>query len=378
MLLALGVGGGLLLALLYSPERPRPMWWQVAVVLLVGLLIVAALAPPIGGTFADAVYANRWGAASGGAVMPSLLSLQEREQVRKQERTVPVVLRCVSTAKYDTVLRMWSVRVLDESPRRVQAHVLFPTMPPEHLLRARRAIVELEWTGVDTLWIARKVKALDPFVVLPYIPGLGERARILYFHVPLAWVAVVAYAMAAVAALRSVRRRDPTAEHRAVVAAALGTLFAGLATVTGAIWARFNWGAFWNWDPRQTTILVLLLIYLAYFALRGSLPEGERRARLSSVYLLFAFAAVPFLVFILPRMMESLHPGGKSDVTIGPVLDPNPQALNPLKQLLFSGSLLVFTALFGWLWSLGVRSVRLLESVRWQALDNDGIPGEAR
>ncbi|GBD07075.1 Heme exporter protein C [bacterium HR21] len=374
LLLAVGLGGGLLLALLYPPERPRPMWWQVTVITVMGVLIVAALAPPIGGTFADAVYANRWGTLS----VPSLLSVRERERFRGQERTVPVVLRCVSAAVYDTALGLWSVWAEDDSPRRVLARVLFPTVPSEELLRARRAIVELEWTGTDTLWIAQRVRSLEPFLVLPYIPGLGERARILYFHVPLAWIAVFAYAIAALAALRYLRRRDLEAESRAVAAAALGTLFAVLATATGAIWARFNWGAFWNWDPRQTTIVVLLLIYLAYFVLRGSLPEGERRARLGSVYLLFAFVAVPVLVFILPRMMESLHPGGKGDVTIGPVLDPNPEALDTLKQVLFSGSLLAFTALFGWLWSLGVRVVRLTELVRWHMDRGNGVSGEAR
>ncbi|MCS7170192.1 MAG: cytochrome c biogenesis protein CcsA, partial [Candidatus Kapabacteria bacterium] len=194
--------------------------------------------------------------------------------------------------------------------------------------------------------------------------GLEERARILYFHVPLAWGAVLAYALAMIAAVQYLRKRESTAEVRAVAAVGVGTLFTVLATVTGAIWARFNWGTFWNWDPRQTTIVVLLLIYLAYFALRASLPEGERRARLSSVYLIFAFVTVPFLVFILPRMMESLHPGGRGDINIGPVLSPEPGALNPLKQALFSAALMVFTGLFGWLWSLVVRVIRLYGLVR--------------
>ncbi len=123
--------------------------------------------------------------------------------------------------------------------------------------------------------------------------------------------------------------------------------------------------------------MVLLLIYCAYFALRASLPEGERRARLGSVYLVFAAVTVPFLVFVLPRMMESLHPGGKGDVSIGPVLDPNPQALNPLKQLLLSGSLLVFTALLGWLWSLAVRLLRIIHAVQWRGAAH-GISGATR
>ena len=67
-------------------------------------------------------------------------------------------------------------------------------------------------------------------------------------------------------------------------------------------------GAFWNWDPRQTTILCLLLIYAAYLALRSVTADPERRARVSAVYALFSFLAVPFLVFVIPRFYFSLHP----------------------------------------------------------------------
>lgn len=164
-----------------------------------------------------------------------------------------------------------------------------------------------------------------------------------------------------IAAVAYLRRRQPRWEYRANAAALVGVLYTVLATVTGAIWARFNWGAFWNWDPRQTTILVLLFIYLAYFALRASLPEGERRWRLGNVYLVFAFVTVPFLVFVLPRLMESLHPGGRGDVNIGPVLSADPSALNPLKQILLSAAFAAFTLLLGWLWSLTVRSRVLQE-----------------
>ena len=69
-----------------------------------------------------------------------------------------------------------------------------------------------------------------------------------------------------------------------------------------------TWGSFWNWDPRQTTIFVLLLIYGAYLTLRAALPEPERRARVAAVYALFSCLTVPFLVFIIPRFYFSLHP----------------------------------------------------------------------
>ncbi len=375
LLVALGVGLGM--AFLYPPERPRPLWWQLSVLAFMTLLLWAVLSPPIGGGFVDAVVASRLG--QGQPVSLPLLSARETQQLRTPAPSVPVVVRCVGTPTYDAHHRAWRVLVEDGTPQRHRATVLFPEEPSAELLRARRAIVDVRWTGSDTLWVAHRIAALEPWIVLPYIPGLGERARILYFHVPMAWVAVVAYAVAMVAALRFLRSRAPSMEYRAVAAAGVGTLFTALATATGAIWARFNWGAFWNWDPRQTTVVVLLLIYLAYFALRASLPPGERRARLSSVYLVFAFVTVPFLVFVLPRMMESLHPGGRGDVNIGPVLAPEAEALNPLKQVLFSASLAAFTALFGWLWSMVVRALRLSDAhVLHEVVAHDGVSGATR
>ena len=85
-------------------------------------------------------------------------------------------------------------------------------------------------------------------------------------------------------------------------------VFTLLATGSGAIFSKLTWGAYWNWDPRQTTIFVLLLIYGAYATLRMTMRDERARASASAVYALFSFISVPFLVFILPRMFFSLHP----------------------------------------------------------------------
>src|SRR5262249_21020265 len=86
-------------------------------------------------------------------------------------------------------------------------------------------------------------------------------------------------------------------------------VFCILATTTGAIFAQIVWGVFWNWDPRETSILVLLLIYAAYFALRSAIDDVDRKRRLAAVYNLFAAVTMPFLLFVAPRVAEStLHP----------------------------------------------------------------------
>lgn len=157
------------------------------------------------------------------------------------------------------------------------------------------------------LWMAGVVVAM--FLVVPQYAGLGDAGRIIIMHVPTAWVTSVAFAVSAVYSILYLRRRRTADDAFAVAAAEVGFLFCILATVTGAIFAQIVWGIFWNWDPRETSILVLLLIYAAYFALRSAIDEPERRRRLSATYNLFAAVTMPFLLFVAPRIAESsLHP----------------------------------------------------------------------
>lgn len=182
----------------------------------------------------------------------------------------------------------------------------------------------------------------------------GESARIVFFHVPQAWVTVLAFTVNLVASLRYLRRRDALDDARAVAAARLGMLSAILATVTGSIFARIEWGMFWNWDPRETSIVVLLLVYLAYFALRQATTDDERRGSLAAAYAVLAFVTMPFLIFVVPRVYTSLHPdliqtsGGKLRL-----------AMDSSMRLVLWSAMASFTGLFFWLYSMDVRLARL-------------------
>jgi heme exporter protein C len=128
-------------------------------------------------------------------------------------------------------------------------------------------------------------------------------------HVPTAWVSVLAFTVSAIFSGLYLWRGRPDYDDYALAAAECGFMFTVLATVTGAIFSQVVWGVYWNWDPRQTSIFVLLLIYAALFALRSAIDDVSRRRQLSAVYSLFAFVTVPFLVFIAPRLSDStLHP----------------------------------------------------------------------
>ncbi len=195
----------------------------------------------------------------------------------------------------------------------------------------------------------------------PIIPGLEDKARILFFHVPCAWLSVLCFLASMIFGIRYLRTKSPIDDIRSASAAGLGLLFCILATATGAIWAKFSWGTFWNWDPRQTSIFILLLIYGAYFGLRTSIDIEERRATLSAVYAIIAAVIMPFFMFVMPRILASLHPE--------PLLNTRGEVhMNGTMLTVFLSSVAGFTAFCFWLWTIKVRLHRLeLSTVNQEA-----------
>jgi heme exporter protein C len=181
---------------------------------------------------------------------------------------------------------------------------------------------------------------------------IGESSRIVFFHVPCAAVATVAFLVAAAYSAAYLARRDPRHDDVALAAVRLGLLFAILTLVTGSIFSRIMWGAYWNWDPRQSSYLLLVFLYGAYLFLRAAVDDPERRARIASAYALFAAILMPFLVFIAPRITQSLHPQTVINREGRILMD------TPTRVVFFAG-LIGFTALFVWMLSLEARTARL-------------------
>jgi heme exporter protein C len=199
----------------------------------------------------------------------------------------------------------------------------------------------------------------------PLIPGLKENAKIIFFHVPTAWLSSIAFLMSTIYSIKYLRKKNMDDDAKSYAAAQLGIIFCVLATVTGAVWAKFAWGSYWSWDPRQTSIFALLLIYGAWFALRSSIESEEKRATLSAVYAIIAFLTVPFFVFIMPRIMSGLHPGSADDNNAGPVVN---FKMNGNMELIFFLSLIGFTILYFWMWSLGYKSIIIRDKINKQSI----------
>lgn len=144
---------------------------------------------------------------------------------------------------------------------------------------------------------------------VPRLDILNETIRNLYFHVPMWFTMLVLFGAAAVYSVKFLRSGDLKDDVFAVQLTNTGIFFSILGMLTGMEWAQYTWGAAWSNDPKQLGTAMAMLIYFAYSILRSGLKDEEKRAKIGAVYNVFAFAMLIPLIFILPRMVDSLHPG---------------------------------------------------------------------
>ena len=149
-------------------------------------------------------------------------------------------------------------------------------------------------------WLAAVAIAATVLVGLFGVPAdaaQGDVQRIMYVHVPSAWLAYLAFFVTLVAGLQYLRRQDLRFDRVAVASAEIGLVLTGLTIATGAIWGKATWGKWWDWDPRLTTTAILFVIYAGYLLLRQSIVDRRRRARLAAVFGTVAFLNVPIVHF---------------------------------------------------------------------------------
>ena len=144
---------------------------------------------------------------------------------------------------------------------------------------------------------------------VPRLPILNETIRALYFHVPMWFTMIFLLLLSSFNSYRYINTGKNYYDIKSYNYANVAVYFGVLGLLTGMIWAKFTWGTFWTNDPKLNGSAIGMLIYLGYFVLRRSLKDESKRGKISSVYNVFAFAMLIPLIFILPRMADSLHPG---------------------------------------------------------------------
>ncbi len=207
-----------------------------------------------------------------------------------------------------------------------------------------------------TDWWKWAAMALLVYVVIgglllptPRLPILNETIRVLHFHVPMWFGMLFLFLGSVIYAIRHLNTGEEEHNLISLHLAEVGLFYGILGIFSGMVWATWTWGEPWSNDPKQNAAAIGLLVYLAYFVLRGSIKDPQLAGRISAIYNIFAFAILIPLLFILPRMTDSLHPGNGGNPGF------NSYDLDSRLRLVFYPAVIGWTLLGFWIASIKIR-----------------------
>ncbi len=197
-------------------------------------------------------------------------------------------------------------------------------------------------------WVAWPTAVLAPIafywalVIAPADYQQGEAYRIIFVHVPAAWMASFAYLAMAAASFVALVWRHPVAEVSARAIAPIGAVFTAIALFTGALWGKPMWGTWWVWDARLTSVLILFFLYLGYMALHDAFEDPARGARAASILALVGAVNLPIIRFSVD-WWSTLHQPATILRADGPAMDPS--MLYPLLLMILVAKLYMLTVM---------------------------------
>lgn len=202
---------------------------------------------------------------------------------------------------------------------------------------------------INPVWTSRPITALSAHEgkTYPYRAMLGETIRNTYYHVPYWFAMMLIFVTGTVFSCMYLYTMNDRYDHWSVAFTKVGILYGLLGLATGSVWAKYTWGDWWNFDIKQNMAAIAMLIYMALFVLRSSFDDQDKKARLGSVYNIFAFATLIPLLFVIPRLVDSLHPGSGGNPGFG------------VDDLDNTMRLVLYPAVIGWL-LLGIWMAGLL------------------
>jgi heme exporter protein C len=179
---------------------------------------------------------------------------------------------------------------------------------------------------------------------VPRLAILNETIRNLYYHVPLWWAMMVQMGVSVFYGIKYLKDSKKQDEQFSYNAALIGILLSIPGLITGSLWAKYTWGTWWTFqDPKLNGVAIAILIYVVYFILRASIIQEIARARVSSVFNIFAFIMMILFIMIFPRMFDSLHPGNGGNPAFGKYdMDNN-------MRLVFYPAIIGWICFSGWL-----------------------------
>lgn len=208
------------------------------------------------------------------------------------------------------------------------------------------------WKYLVLAWLTLVI-IVGFLIEIPQIAILEETARNLFFHVPMWFTMFAAFFAAMIYSIKYLSNENITDDLKAESATQVGIIFGVCGLLTGMVWARFTWGTWWTFaEPKMNLSAIALLIYVAYFILRASFDDEKLRGRLSAVYNIFAAATIPFLLYIIPRQLPSLHPGADGNPAFSDMTAPE-------LRLVFYPAVIGFMALAYWMTNLRYRYTKI-------------------
>jgi heme exporter protein C len=216
---------------------------------------------------------------------------------------------------------------------------------------------KLEWWKIVTIILLYYTVIGGLLIPVPRLPILNESIRMNYFHVPMWFAMMLLFTNSVWSSIQYLRTHNLAYDDKAIESVKVAFFFGALGLITGMLWGNATWGTFWTSDPKLNNTAIGLLIYSAYFVLRSSLEDETQRGRLSAVYNIFSYTVFIPLIFILPRMTDSLHPGSGNNPTFR-LFD----TAHNMKLVIYT-ALIAFMALAWWVYTLFLR-LRLLKKLQ--------------
>ena len=207
----------------------------------------------------------------------------------------------------------------------------------------------MKWIKISCIFLLAYVTIAGFLFDVPALPILNEAIRILFFHVPMWFTMIFLLFISAINSYYYISKGRINYDIKSNEYANVGVFFGILGIISGMLWAKFTWGTYWTNDPKLNGSALGLLIYFSYFVLRESVKDELNKAKISSVYNIFAFAMLIPLIFILPRMTDSLHPGNGGNPGFN-VYDMNSQL-----RIVFYPAVIGFILLGIWITNIRVK-----------------------
>lgn len=344
----------------------KGLWWKLLGVLIFIYVLIGGLTTPLN---SGILFTTPSSAKSGTVVDIEVTGYNTHFESAKNHR---------AWLKADSIhaIKTSGIRVIDE----IKSIVTFEipdALPAPDKVQSMTLILDNELDGTfvqpnaifismaDTisangaLWktdLPGNFSKVDKFV-FPYRNILHETIRNIFFHVALWFAMFIMLLMGLYYAIKYLSTKEYDYDIQSAAYTKVAVLYGILGLATGSIWAKFTWNTFWTEDVKLNMTAVTILIYLAYLVLRSTFTDTDRRAKMSSAYNIFAFIAMIPLLFVIPRMTDSLHPGNGGNPALGG------EDLDQTLRMFFYPSVIALSLLGAWISQLTIRYERLKERI---------------